>query len=777
MKKNKLYKLIDFKSSILLGFLYFFSAIAIAQTDCNNAAPFCSGTSLTFPNVTNSAANTNGINFGCLDDVPNPSWYFLKIGSSGSMTLQLGQTSTSGTGIDVDFAMWGPFTDPAVGCASISGGTAPIQSSYSSSSTETIGLGTSGGSNSICGGSGGPGSSTPATPQAGQVYIVLATNYANVDGDLTLNQTGGTGSTDCSIVTPPTCSISSVTATAACNGGISTISGVVNVTGAPTTGTLTVTSSCGASQVINAPFATTSGALNYTFTDGPADGSTCTITATFSADPACTGTTTVVKAVTNPPAPTITKTPADCNNQEQSTIGNYVATNTYTFSPAGPTIGAGGVISNAPAGTTYTITVSSNGCGTSTATFTNNPKLNATTPTFTNPGPICSGDAFTLPTVSNEGVGGTWSPVENSTATTTYTFTPAAGSAGCASSTTMTVQVVAGNSVVFATNPGPVCEGTTFTLPTTSSNGITGVWSPAINDTITTTYTFTPNPGQCAADTTMTVVVKQAPNIIATPLSQTICSGERINVKITSDSAGAVIGWTPTVTTVTGANSGTGNVINDQLFYTGATSETITYTVIASLNGCSSAPITVTVTVNPAPSTASTVTLSASPTVVDEGNTTNLNVTMTPYVAGVLYNWTPPQDLNCTDCPNPIATPTKDTWYAVTLTTPAGCKITDSVFVKFKIKCGDIFIPTIFSPNGDGANDVFKVYSRCLHKMQLTIYDRWGNKVFYSDDITEGWDGTFQGKMMNTGTYVYKVTVTLIDDTKTDLKGSVTLTR
>jgi gliding motility-associated-like protein len=673
--------------------------------------------------------------------------------------------------------MWGPFSSTSAGCAAINSNTPPIQSSYSPSSTETVAIGAAGGDNSACATGGSPGASTPASPQVGQYYIIVATNYADVAGSLTLNQTSGSGGTDCSIVTPPSCSISSVTATAACNGGISTISGVVNVTGAPTTGTLTVSSSCGGSQVINSPFSTTSGALNYTFAGGPADGSTCTITATFSADAACTGTTTVVKAVTNPPAPTITKTPADCSNQEESTIGNYTATNTYTFSPAGPTVSSTGVISNAPAGTAYTITVSSNGCGTSTATFTNNPKLNATTPTFTNPGPICTGSTLTLPTVSNEGVGGTWSPAANNTATTTYTFTPAAGSAGCATSTTMTVQVNPANAVTLAPNPGPLCEGTAFTLPSTTPNGIVGVWTPAINDTITTTYTFTPNPGQCAADTTMTVVIKQAPNLTVTPLAQTICSGEKINIKIFSDSTGATIGWVTSASTVTGATNGTGNVIIDKLFNTGTTPATITYTIIASKNGCSSAPINVVITVNPAPASMSTVSLTASDKIVEEGNSTNLNVTVSPYIPGVLYGWTPPQDLNCSDCPNPIATPTQSTWYTVTVKTPEGCTMTDSIFIKYKIKCGDIFIPTIFSPNGDGANDIFKVYSRCLNRIQLSIYDRWGNKIFYTEDVSEGWDGTFQGKMMNTGTYVYKAIVTLIDDTKTDLKGSVTLTR
>ncbi|MFP9119366.1 concanavalin A lectin, partial [Flavobacterium sp. RNTU_13] len=69
-----------------------------------------------------------------------------------------------------------------------------------------------------------------------------------------------------------------------------------------------------------------------------------------------------------------------------------------------------------------------------------------------------------------------------------------------------------------------ICSGTSFTLPATSANGITGTWSPAVNNTATTTYTFTPNEGQCATTTTMTVTVGN--NIVPTFTQiAPICSG------------------------------------------------------------------------------------------------------------------------------------------------------------------------------------------------------------------------------------------------------------
>lgn len=125
-------------------------------------------------------------------------------------------------------------------------------------------------------------------------------------------------------------------------------------------------------------------------------------------------------------------------------------------------------------------------------------------PKFTQVPAICTGDAFTLPTTSNNGITGTWSPAINNTATTTYTFTPDAGQGGV--TTTMTVTVNQKDTPTF-TQIAPITSGQSFTLPTTSDNGITGTWSPAVNNTATTTYTFTPTAGQCANTTTMTVEV------------------------------------------------------------------------------------------------------------------------------------------------------------------------------------------------------------------------------------------------------------------------------
>ena len=107
------------------------------------------------------------------------------------------------------------------------------------------------------------------------------------------------------------------------------------------------------------------------------------------------------------------------------------------------------------------------------------------TPTFTQVAAICNGDVLAaLPTTSNNGVTGTWSPAINNTETTTYTFTPDATQPdqACAITQPMTITVNPLITPTF-TQVDPICNGDILALPTKSNNGVTGTWSPAINNT------------------------------------------------------------------------------------------------------------------------------------------------------------------------------------------------------------------------------------------------------------------------------------------------------
>ncbi|MFM2213834.1 MAG: hypothetical protein RL427_1097 [Bacteroidota bacterium] len=175
--------------------------------------------------------------------------------------------------------------------------------------------------------------------------------------------------------------------------------------------------------------------------------------------------------------------------------------------------------------TTYTFTPTAGQCATATTmTIEVNPNV---TPTFTQAAPICSGATLAaLPVDSNNGINGTWVPEINNTETTSYTFTPASGQ--CASSTTMDIAVIPNLTPVFI-QVEPICYGETgVILPVDSTNGISGAWSPAINNTTMTTYTFTPGVGQCAIATEMTIGVNQEVPAPAGNATQTFCDGETV---------------------------------------------------------------------------------------------------------------------------------------------------------------------------------------------------------------------------------------------------------
>ena len=137
------------------------------------------------------------------------------------------------------------------------------------------------------------------------------------------------------------------------------------------------------------------------------------------------------------------------------------------------------------------------------------------TPTFNSVNPICVGAVLSpLPTTSNNSITGTWSPALNNVATTTYTFTPSVGQ--CATNGSSIISIIPNVTPTFSQVPA-ICSGAALAaLPTTSNNSVTGSWSPAINNSATTGYTFTPSTGQCATTALMTITVTPFPQFTIT---------------------------------------------------------------------------------------------------------------------------------------------------------------------------------------------------------------------------------------------------------------------
>jgi gliding motility-associated-like protein len=88
-----------------------------------------------------------------------------------------------------------------------------------------------------------------------------------------------------------------------------------------------------------------------------------------------------------------------------------------------------------------------------------------------------------------------------------------------------------------------------------------------------------------------------------------------------------------------------------------------------------------------------------------------------------------------------------------------------------------IDVPTGFSPNGDGNNDILYVRGGAIETMNIKIFNRWGEKVFESNSLSQGWDGKFKGKPQEMDAYAYILTATFIDGTTALKKGNITLVR
>jgi len=225
---------------------------------------------------------------------------------------------------------------------------------------------------------------------------------------------------------------------------------------------------------------------------------------------------------------TFTQLPPICEGDTLTLPTTSIEGITGTWSP---------IFDNTTPGT-YTFTPDTNPCAdTATMTIT---VISISTPTFTQVPTICVGDVLLdLPTVSNNGFSGTWSPAVNNTLTTEYTFTPNPFSGVCFAETKMTITVLTQTIPLF-TLVDPICIGSVLApLPTTSNGGITGTWSPTLNNYLPiTTYTFTPDPGQCADTNTMTIVVNPISTLTidATKLSEDFDANQMISVSATGGS-------------------------------------------------------------------------------------------------------------------------------------------------------------------------------------------------------------------------------------------------
>jgi large repetitive protein len=422
------------------------------------------------------------------------------------------------------------------------------------------------------------------------------------------------------------------------------------------------------------------------------------------------------------------------------------------------------VVSNNNSGI-YTFTPTSGACVLPTIfTVTVNPII---TPTFSfgTSLTICSGTtAPVLPGTSTNGVTGTWNPaVIDSQNSGTYTFTPTI--AQCTNTTNLTVTVTTTITPVFSFGTSlSICAGGTVpTLPSVSNNGVNGTWNPAVVNTQNSgTYTFTPTPvpGQCLNNATFAVTV----NPILTPTfsfgsSLSICIGGSVPFLSLISQNGVSGIWNPS--SIDNLNSGT-------------------YTFTPTAGQCAN-PLTLTVSVNEIP------------TIVVRGDTSLNDGDLMPATfftgtpVGISYNWTNSNpsigltEFGTGHVPAFIAANTGNNSVTATITVVpmnGGCAGTSGKYnITVKPLNKDVFVPNVFSPNGDGKNDKLFVYGNYISKVEMRIFNQWGEQIIFINSLNQGWDGKHRGKPQPVGVYVYVLKAVMTDGRVVNLKGSITLLR
>jgi gliding motility-associated-like protein len=179
------------------------------------------------------------------------------------------------------------------------------------------------------------------------------------------------------------------------------------------------------------------------------------------------------------------------------------------------------------------------------------------------------------------------------------------------------------------------------------------------------------------------------------------------------------------------------------------------------------------------------IAVNAGPDLVSvRGQTVALNGTASSPNGITGYLWSPDSHLSCTACQNTNATPDSTTLYYLTVVDGDNCSNYDSVtvFVKNSVQ---YFIPTAFTPNADGLNDYFEMNILGANTIEVSVFDRWGERLYYNAAQHNGllnngdaWDGKKSGKMMPYDTYVYQITISYFNpDWNETLSGTVTLMR
>ncbi len=354
-------------------------------------------------------------------------------------------------------------------------------------------------------------------------------------------------------------------------------------------------------------------------------------------------------------------------------------------------------------------------------------------------------------------------PVATPTATTNYTITVIDVNS-CRDDENVAITV----NPLPPTNAGVdtyICEGDSYQL--NGTGGISFIWSPGnlVSDSTianptttpadTTTYFLTSfNQFGCKNMDSITLAVQHPINLTVSE-DQDLCEGKSL---VLTASGGLYYEWLP---------SG-GQPNNTGPEYTVSPVVSTTYTVSIS-NDCFSASGSIDVTVHGLPFVDAGV---------DDSMIRDEFVFLKGTSTGIDNYWSPPAGLDDPQSLGTRASPFNTTTYTLTSVSEYGCEAIDSVKIDVRV-VNLLLIPTAFSPNGDGVNDIYKIIKvlNVERLLDFKIFNRWGQIVFETTDINIGWDGTFKDERQELAVYVFYIKALNRDGEIITKEGNVTLVR
>ncbi|MEI8278367.1 MAG: PKD domain-containing protein [Bacteroidota bacterium] len=398
---------------------------------------------------------------------------------------------------------------------------------------------------------------------------------------------------------------------------------------------------------------------------------------------------------------------------------------------------------------------------------------------------ICKGSSVIIQATGDPSYSYTWVPITGVSPTniinptiltdTTTTYSLIASYPGCHDSITHLTITIQPIPQIYAGIDRAICSGDTVHLHATvvpaNFNGYTYQWSPvgalegspgSVTDVIfngltdsTITVSVTTSIG-CADTDTVHIIVWPASFAQLSPSNNVdMCPGQQIPFTVTG--SGVSFLWTP------------------GLYLTDSTSATpiaspvtnISYNLLVTdIHGCRDT-FNISLFIHPE----AVISLPDSVSIYP-GETAMLD----PQGNCLYFTWTPPLGLSSTNISNPVASPDVTTEYYVTGTTEYNCTAHDSIEVIVH-PLTIIDMPNVFTP-GTGPNGKLTLQKRGIAALKtFSIFNRWGNKVFETSDINEGWNGDYKGDPQPMGVYVYLIDGTTSDGTHFSEHGNITLIR